>query len=324
MLCRHLAMSSLALVLIAGCSLSSPSSAEERADAAPIRVKTPGGDDKSGTSPSCGGITEHGVCEDGAAVVCDVAAGELRRTDCEALGQRCIVDSAEGATCQDAGAASCDSGLDFRGVCEGDVARWCDAEGDKSWNCAADGLTCATDECEEGAFCCDANGGGGDEAPPECEELGFFGECGGDEGQTARYCNGGALIELDCGGDPTTSCQVDSCADGAYCCPGESECADLGLEGACAGDTLRYCREGDDYQEVACGDFGMTCGVDACGDGADCCDLRCEDIPQEGTCIGDWLIFCELGELRKVNCPEDEPGTSTCTTEGQFAFAECV
>jgi hypothetical protein len=307
----------LAVWFVTGCSLGSPSQGEDRADAAPIRVKTPGSSDKSGTSPSCGGITEHGVCENGQAVVCDVSTGELRRTDCAALGQRCIVDNAEGAICQAAG-ETCDSGLDFRGYCDGDVARWCDDEGDKSWNCASDGLSCATDVCEEGAFCC---GAGGD-AHPDCQRLGHYGECGGEGGQIARYCNGGDLIEIDCGSDASYSCQLDTCAEGAYCCPGNLECPALGFDGACAGDTVRYCNQSGEYHELDCTAFGMTCGTD-CGDGADCCELDCDDVGTAGTCLGDWLVFCELGEIQKTNCPDEEPGTRCVPPGAESAFAHC-
>ena len=304
-------------VVVTGCTDGSPSSAAGEADAAPIRVKQPGSGEKSGTAPACGGVTEHGICEDGSALVCDVTAGELRRTDCEALGQRCVVDSATGATCQDVGEGSCDSGLDFAGFCDGEVARWCDDEGEKSWDCAADGLACATDVCEEGAFCC-----GSSEAHPECEALGFSGECGGEHGQVARYCSGGELIELDCGSDATYSCQFDACADGAYCCPGELECPSLGFDGECSGDTVRYCGESGAYREVVCTDFGMVCGTD-CAGGADCCDLNCADAGIAGTCVGEWLVYCDTEELFKINCPEDEPGT-TCVPAGvSSGFAHC-
>lgn len=317
---------SIPLALVAACSIGSPSAVEGEADAAPIRVKTPTSNERSGTAPACDGVTEHGVCEDGAAIKCDVEAGELRRTDCDALGQRCVVDSVEGATCE-TGEATCDGDLDFDGFCDGEVARWCDAEGEKAWDCAADGFSCVVDVCEQGAFCCDEGGGngGGNGGDPECEELGYYGECGGEYGQTARFCLDGEVIELDCLSDPAFSCQLDVCIEGADCCAGDFECPELGIEGECSGETVRYCNADDEYQEFRCTDFGMVCSDECNPEGADCCDLSCDDVPDQGMCIGDWLLFCDAGTLEKVNCPDATDGERpNCVEDSEdTGFAHC-
>jgi hypothetical protein len=50
----------------------------------------------------------------------------------------------------------------------------------------------------------------------ECDALGFAGAC---ESGHARWCSAGQLFDLDCGAQGQT-CQVDTCATGAYCCDG--------------------------------------------------------------------------------------------------------
>jgi hypothetical protein len=122
--------------------------------------------------------------------------------------------------------------------------------------------------------CC----GSGTPPPPtnECATLGFFGECGGADGNTARWCNSTTdttVVEKVCGNGQT--CQVDACADGAYCCdavpPPVNECDEIGTRGVCTADgKVRWCSNGN-VQEVTCV-TGKTCQIDACGDGAYCCD----------------------------------------------------
>ena len=76
------------------------------------------------------------------------------------------------------------------------------------------------DTCAQGAYCCDPPATSTPDLaePPatasECDRLGLAGEC---QGQTARWCAGGQLIEIDCAGR-AQSCEVDRCASGAYCC----------------------------------------------------------------------------------------------------------
>lgn len=251
----------------------------------PPKVKTPPAPkDGSSTVAGCDGITEAGSCVDGVATYCDLETGELRRKDCKALGKSCVVDGARGAMCDtvDPGAGGggegeetpcTDTGVTVYGSCggpDGQTAVWCDPGSEQTivWDCAADGLTCSLDECTTGAFCCGAT------LPPppeqnECPDLGFEGECAGN---TARWCDGDQLIEKACSNGQT--CQVDACAEGAFCCdPPEapqSECDRLGIRGECTADGHpRWCSNGE-IEEVTCA-AGKTCQVDACGDGAFCC-----------------------------------------------------
>lgn len=260
----------------------------------PPKVKTPPSPkDGSSSAPGCDNIPENGTCEDGVASYCDIAdggSGSLRRKDCKALGKACIIDTARGAICEvvapqaGAGEVICDSGADYEGACTGagttGTAVWCDQNTGQTmtYDCGAEGLECKTNDCAFGAFCCPPAG-----APPppppsaECPAppavgLGFFGECGGPDNNTARWCDGTALQEEPC--LPTEICSVDACADGAWCCPKPEapvdECATIGIRGVCTPDGKpRWC-SGGVVDEVTCA-AGRTCQIDTCGNGAFCC-----------------------------------------------------
>lgn len=317
--------------LALGCSIGAPE-VEESPDASPIEVKEPEDHDGSETASGCEGITELGLCDDGVAVKCDVEEEELRRTDCAALGERCVVDwtatgpeAFVGAVCRppDEDVPSCDDGLDFEGYCDGDTARWCDDDAEQVWDCGAEaGIGCAEDECEPGAFCCEGEGESGGDA--DCDDPDFESACVGEHGQTARSCEDGEVVEEDClEASDFDSCQVDACEDGAACCPGESECAELGVEGECAGSTVRYCPEEDDYYENDCSWEGYVCGDHCRDEGYGCCEPDCDDVPEEGTCIRHWLIFCVGGSVDYVNCPEDEDKPYCDPDPDDSDFAEC-
>ncbi len=274
-----------AILMGVGCAGQAPVDMGPGSDDPPPKVKQPPTPkDGSSTAPGCDGVPEHGKCEDGVAVYCDTAGdGELRRKDCKALGKSCVVDGARGAICDvvvapppgSGGGSTCDSGATFEGTCGGEggnTAVWCDPASMQtiSWDCGGDGLSCTMNDCGIGAFCC----GAATPPPPsnDCPALGFFGECGGTGDNTARWCNGTTLVEKVCGANET--CQIDACADGAYCCAKPAapvdECAEIGVRGVCtAAGKPRWCSNGT-VSEVTCA-AGKTCQIDACGNGAFCC-----------------------------------------------------
>lgn len=269
----------LSIVLVAiGCAGGAPPVADDDDQPPPPHVKKPPTPkDGSSTVAGCEGITEAGSCQDGVAVTCDLGAGEVRRKDCKALGKSCVVDTQRGAMCEvpagagGGGTEAC-GGVTFEGTCGGDknqTATWCDTDTQQTivWDCDAEGKKCEVNTCGIGAFCC----GGAAPPPPSnvCPALGFAGEC---DGNTARWCNGDQVVEKVCSGGQT--CQVDACADGAYCCdpPNQvSECEQIGIRGVCTPEGHpRWC-SGGQVMEVACFS-GKTCQIDKCGSGAFCCD----------------------------------------------------
>lgn len=248
----------------------------------PMVKQPPMPKDGSSTAPGCEGIPESGVCQDGVATYCDVEGNELRRKDCRALGKSCVVDAQAGAKCEavEGGGGTggaCGNGVTNEGSCSGQTATWCDEFSGQTivWDCAGDGLTCQTDTCTTsngtaipGAYCC---GAGGAMPPPsnECPALGFAGECNG--AGEAKWCNGDQLVTKTCTGGQT--CQVDACAEGAYCCdvapPPVSECDQIGFEGVCTATGPKWCSNGQ-IMEVSCS-AGTTCQLNVCGTGAYCC-----------------------------------------------------
>lgn len=174
----------------------------------------------------CASATGSGASD--TAIWCDPTTGQTSVVSCAALGKTCQVDAcADGAYCCDAPATvdmalppadpACDT-LGYSGACESGHARWCSGGQVVDIDCGARGQTCGVDQCAQGAYCCDSMTA----SPPdmaqssECDRLGVEGECASG---VARWCAGGQIIELDCGARGET-CEVDTCATGAYCCSG--------------------------------------------------------------------------------------------------------
>lgn len=182
----------------------------------------------------------------------------------------------------------CNHGVTFTGYCSGSTAVWCDPSTGQiiTWACDLDGYACEQDGCADGAYCCGQavtmpDMAGPVEPSPECNALGYAGEC---QGGAAVWCDNGQIYTVDCAGRGQT-CEVDTCSSGAFCCdaattppdpPAPSECDQLGLLGVCGGldgNTVRYCSDGTTIVEDDCDALGEQCQVDTCGAGANCCPL---------------------------------------------------
>lgn len=310
----------LSVLATAGACQVQGSITGDEPDGPPIKLPPegkPGGD----TATACGGVTERGQCQDGVALHCDVIENTLSQVDCAALGQECVIDPDRGAKCVQLNLAeptdpdaACDGQIDGKGFCADGQAVWCDGQSDQiyAWNCAQSGLACAVDECQEGAYCCEAGAPPPDpEQPSECDTLGFAGECAG---EVARWCTGSdTLIELDCAARGQV-CAFDVCAEGAYCCNPPEEinpCPDLGVYGECGGadgNTMRYCL-GENLYETQC-QTGESCMLDVCFDGADCCsqaeyDAACTNMGVNGFCGGpddNTAVWCDNAEILRNDC----------------------
>jgi len=177
----------------------------------------------------CASATGNGASD--TAIWCDPSTGQTFVVSCAAQGKTCQVDGcAEGAYCCDGDVsvdmatppsmdAECDT-LGYTGACESGHARWCSGGQVFDLDCGARGQGCMVDTCAQGAYCCDAPASPPDMTPStdtsECDRLGIAGECAGG---VARWCSGGQIMEVDCGAQGET-CEVDTCATGAYCCSG--------------------------------------------------------------------------------------------------------
>ena len=214
--------------------------------------------------------TEEGYCtKDHSAIFCDTSGAQpvTLKWPCPAAGLTCSEGRCVGGQpAQDCGA------LDFAGVCDGAIARWCDPfSGLQERDCGAMGNQCEVNTCASGAYCCGEPTIGDAQ---QCAQLGIEGQCTGTD---VSYCLFDEIQHTIC--EDNFPCQVDVCGPGAFCCNDPAvppnECLTIGPEGVCANDqTVRFCTgtSNEDIIEFTC-DPGETCGFNTCFEGfADCCD----------------------------------------------------
>jgi hypothetical protein len=178
----------------------------------------------------CASATASGASD--TAIWCDPSTGQTLVINCAATGKTCQIDAcADGAYCCASPVsvdmatpptmnAECDA-LGYNGACQSGHARWCSGGQVFDIDCGARGQDCAVDQCAQGAYCCEPTSSSPPDMTPapdatECDRLGIEGECAAG---VARWCSGGQIIEVDCGARAQT-CEVDTCATGAYCCSG--------------------------------------------------------------------------------------------------------
>lgn len=312
----------LLCVVLSACTSSSADRGPSP-DARPIVFRNPPEvKEGSGSAAGCEGVTAHGECQDGVAISCDIDRGLLQRVDCKALGEACVLDTARGAVCADfgpGGSSPCgDTGVSEEGFCSGTTAVYCDTSGSspvtRTWNCELSGMSCRISECADGAFCCDGA------AATSCGALTFDGVCDGD---VARWCGPTGPKSLDCAAQGQT-CQIDVCAQGAYCCGSTSDadqCAQIGWDGVCSNNTVQFCFDGN-VIEHECTD-GKTCQVDSCQSGAACCNPpaqdECSQIGWAGVCDGNTVRFCAGQDILEIACGAEE----TCQVDACGSGANC-
>ena len=245
----------------------------------------------------CGSMPETGTCEGSTLMFC-TEAGEPRTEDCAAKGEQCVTDEA-GSRCAPAPGMCGD--IDYQGRCNGQVMEWCNEAGElESYDCALSGQACAFLDAETGYGC--------QSAP--CGEVTYYGECSGD---TLRYCSDDtSLIEIDCQAEYGLGCGLQDDVIGYNCGGGDSSegggCGDITVQGTCDGDVAVWCSD-DSVAEYDCSVQGKTCGyvddevgywcVSASGGSA------CGDIDYEGTCDGDWAVWCENDSIQYADCSYD-------------------
>jgi hypothetical protein len=202
----------------------------------------------------CGDVDYLGICEGDTAVWCSVS-GVLQTIDCrndrnqgcsyinDNLGYFCRDDDepdvqepapraqepdddqsvppqSDPGPSHNPDADPC-HGVDYHGQCEGDVAVWCADESLRRMDCRAESdQGCGWAGENLGYFCVDDAAEPAPQEDPQpqapeddCEGIDFNGEC---RGQTAIYCSGGRLVEVNCETSDTT-CGWGDDGLGYYC-----------------------------------------------------------------------------------------------------------
>lgn len=102
-------------------------------------------------------------------------------------------------------------GLTFQGICEGDLLKWCEGGGIRSFDCSATGKVCGWESDSVGNNC--LAGGSIPQVEPEsgCGGVDYHGYC---DGNTLVWCENNQLKKYECGG---LSCGWQSDAEGNNC-----------------------------------------------------------------------------------------------------------
>jgi len=140
---------------------------------------------------------------------------------------------------------------------------------------------------------------------PGCGAVTEAGYCDEDR---AVYCQGEAVVEIDCA-ETSEVCALLStgesrCADPDDTCLGET------LTGRCDGTVAIYCEDNALVRDDCAADGG-TCAAD--DDGHSRCQSAvddCDGLGWQGRCDGDDAIWCEGGEERRRRCADCE---QSCT-----------
>ena len=136
--------------------------------------------------------------------------------------------------------------------------------------------------------------------PHDCGAISEQGRCMA-AGATAMYCSGGQLSVDDCGDG--SSCGWDGSANGYRCISGADSCGGVDEFGTCAGQTARWCENGQP-KERNCEACGTVCRLSAKSGGANCVPDPCMGLDYLGRCDGNVAQWCESGELQEVDCTE--------------------
>ena len=86
------------------------------------------------------------------------------------------------------------NGYTFTGVCEGNVAKWCDNGAVYERDCALEGKVCGFSESTNGNYCLAKEEPVIDDDDP-CGGITYLGVC---EGSIAKWCDNGEIKQRDC------------------------------------------------------------------------------------------------------------------------------
>jgi hypothetical protein len=339
------------LTALAGCGnfQAQPTQPSVAPDMATVHQPPPA--NGSGSTSDCGGVPEKGRCElvgsEEMAETCDLAADQVHKIDCTAIGKHCLLDAHKGATC---GALPAPTGPTTP-----------PSDGSAPPVTSDGGTMNPPPPPPPGTPPKGPTPPPPPPPPPPPHDLGTTptptpdmsmpdlcthgvtadGYC---SGSTAIWCDPatGEIVTWNCAQDGY-SCQEFSCASGAYCCGDPSapmqdmsmpstpspECTSLGYDGECQGNVATWCDNGTIYT-IDCDTRGQTCAVNSCATGAYCCDTpttppvdapdlspapdptlsQCDQLGLKGECgglSGNVATWCAAGQIM-----EDD-----CTTKGQ-------
>jgi hypothetical protein len=205
----------------------------------------------------------------------------------------CGDDDPAAVPSEDSGTADTDSGVDTGADTTPDVGSVCGEATEclRLSDCGDAGLT--TPSCVEG--CC-VEGTPVDPPDPvaECGEVTFQGEC---EGAVVRWCQDGALQEIDCAGfyeGTVGTCEFFTEEFGYYCAAPEGF--------ACFGEGTAFCGgEGDSGCLVS--DLTVATGSACSGFESDCAPPEDAEAEFAGYCEGDIAVWsCNVNQPTGFDC----------------------
>jgi hypothetical protein len=277
---------------------------------------------------ACGDVDETGICKGSVAFWCD--AGELRDQDCRAIGTTCeFLAESGGFRCSPLGGVDPGNG-GGADPGNGNGADPGNGGGADPGNGGGDPEFPDDDPLppdDDPGAPADPGGPAGD----ACGGIDYLGECQGD---TAVWCDAGALQNVDCTMYGTPCGYVDA-ETGYYCLTPEGNAGgvadagfspppspepdafvpppagggcDLGFLGECQGDFARYCVD-DQLVEVDCAARGQLCDYISDVVGYYCMDVpvaapvdECGGLDYLGECQGDTVVWCDAGQLYSLDC----------------------
>lgn len=160
-----------------------------------------------------------------------------------------------------------------------------------------------------------ASGEQGDAAPADAGPCGEISQLGVCDGTVAQFCEGGELVQVDCG-LIGAACEVGDA--GAQCVElsRAGSCGNITAQGTCSGDVVQYCHEDTTgglniptLREINCAAYGQLCDPDGGDDGGAICVSygACPSgLDEDGVCNDNRLRFCEEDELYEFECGLDE------------------
>ncbi len=145
-------------------------------------------------------------------------------------------------------------GITLTGLCEGNVAKWCENGSIRERDCTITNQVCGF-SATNGYYCMDP-----DQPEDPCLGISYLGMC---LGGVATWCENGKVKKLDCNLQGKECAYVDI-SFGYYCTDkvADDPCGGVPAEGACLGDVAVWCSSAlKEVVKIDCAAMGRTCGA---------------------------------------------------------------